>query len=355
MEFFSKKYHPTGTPPGTLGRRTTSAVASLRLVAYSADELVEKQDVSPADVEPYLADRFKTWVHVEGHPDDEVLAELGALLGIHALALEDITNSGQRPKAELYADALFVIASMPVLDAGTVKIEQVSFVVRDQLLVSFCGFGFARFESVLTRLRGKTGRLRTQGVDFLMYTLLDIVIDEGFPVLEEFGAQLESLEAQVLDAASQRTLEQLHTIKREIILLRRVLWPQRDVINKLLRDEYEQVSADTYLYLRDCYDHTVQILEILETYREMTSGMLDIYLSMVSNRTNEIMRVLTVIATIFIPLTFITGVYGMNFNRDVSKWNMPELDLPYGYVVLWLIMGGLVAAMFAYFRKRNWF
>jgi magnesium transporter len=238
---------------------------------------------------------------------------------------------------------------------GLVSVGQVSVVLWGNMLVSFCEFDFSRFESIVTRLQNQGGRLRSRGVDFLLYSILDVTVDEGFPVLEDFGGQLEDLETQILSEANQQTLEQIHTIKRELILLRRMLWPQREVINRLLRDDFEQIKTDTLVYLRDCYDHTVQILDLLETYRDMTGSMLDIYLSSVSNRTNEVMRVLTIIATIFIPLTFIAGVYGMNFDRNAGRLSMPELGWPYGYLAVWLVMIGIAVFMLAMFRKRGWF
>lgn len=188
----------------------------------------------------------------------------------------------------------------------------------------------------------------------MLYSLLDVVIDQGFPVLENFGLQLEDLEEQILKTAGDDTLENIHTLKRELILLRRMLWPQREVINQLLRGDLALVREETLVYLRDCYDHTIQIMDLLETYRDMTGSMLDIYLSGVSNRMNEVMRVLTVIATIFIPLTFIVGVYGMNFDRS-APWNMPELGWPYGYLLVWLVMIVIAVLMLMFFRRRGWF
>jgi len=357
MAFFTKRYHPAGTPPGTLAKSALSAHQPLRLqlVDYDAQQLIINDNASAAECASSLQKETRTWVHVEGHPDEQTLRDLGTSFGIHVLALEDVVNTGQRPKVELFDSQLFVVMALPRFVDGRVEVHQVSLILTDNFLVSFCDTDFSTFAPVIKRLQDGNGRLRTLGVDFLFYSLLDIAVDQGFPILEEFGLQLEDLEVQILKEADGATLEQIHTLKRELILLRRMLWPQREVINKLLRDEYPQIRPATHVYLRDCYDHTIQIMDLLETYREMTSSMLDIYLSSVSNRTNEVMRVLTVIATIFIPLTFIAGIYGMNFDRQAGPWNMPELYWPYGYVFAWAIMLVVVVIMLLYFRRQKWF
>jgi magnesium transporter len=208
----------------------------------------------------------------------------------------------------------------------------------------------------MQRLRKHSGRIREQQADYLLYALLDITIDRGFPVLENFGENIEALEDELLENPCNQTLAKIHHTKRELLLLRRMLWPQREVISTLLREEQPQLTANTRLYLRDCHDHAVQILELIEAYREMSASMLDVYLSSISNRLNEVMRVLTVIATIFIPLTFLVGVYGMNFGvQSKSPWAMPELDWYYGYPLLWLVMIGIAVGMVLYFKRKNWF
>ena len=357
MSFFTKRYHPVGTAPGTLTKSPTAESRPLRIRAidFTAEAIDIQDDTVLAQCMGYLQDPSNTWIHIEGHPDEETLRVLATSFGIHMLALEDVINSGQRPKVESYGDQVFVVAAMPRMVDGLVSVGQVSFVLWGNMLVSFCEFDFSRFEPVVTRLQNEGGRLRSRGIDFLLYSLLDVAVDEGFPVLEDFGAQLEDLETQILSEANRETLEQIHTIKRELILLRRMLWPQREVINRLLRDDFEQIENDTLVYLRDCYDHTIQILDLLETYRDMTGSMLEIYLSSVSSRTNEVMRVLTVIATIFIPLTFIVGVYGMNFDRDAGPLSMPELGWPLGYLVVWLVMIAIAVSMLVVFRRRKWF
>jgi magnesium transporter len=356
MAFFTKRYHPPGTPPGTLieARTPETSPLRIRLIDYCRDAITVLDDIDAADCAPYLQRDSMTWVHVQGRPTEAALQELGSAFGLHSLALEDVLNTGQRPKIEPFNDQLFIVMSMPLLQDDLVDIDQVAFFLGESFLVSFHEGAFTPFEPVLKRLRDGASRLRSRGVDFLLHSLIDIVIDQGFPVLENFGLQLEELEEHILTAAGQETLAKIHVVKRELIFVRRMLWPQREVINQMLRDDDGLVREETQVYLRDCYDHTIQIMDLLETYRDMTGGMLDIYLSSVSNRMNEVMRVLTVIATIFIPLTFIVGIYGMNFDRSASAWNMPELGWPYGYLFVWALMIGVVVAMMALFRRLRW-
>lgn len=356
MAFFTKRYHPPGTPPGTLVEAPEAAAYPLRirLIDYSATDITIKEDVALDECSPYLHRDTVTWVHVQGRPGVDALREIGAAFQLHPLALEDVLNTGQRPKVEPFDSQLFAVVSLPLMDDGSVVVRQVSFFLNRTFLVSFCEGEFDPFAPIVKRLRETGTRLRTRRVDFLLYSLLDVVIDQGFPVLEDFGMQLEELEERILTTAGTETLENIHRVKRELILLRRMLWPQREVVNQLLRGEHELIKTETMVYLRDCYDHTIQVMDLLETYRDMTGSMLDIYLSSISNRMNDVMRVLTVIATIFIPLTFIAGIYGMNFDRSASPWNMPELGWPYGYLLVWALMIVVAVGMLVFFRRRDW-
>lgn len=357
MAFFNKSYHPAGTSPGTLSRARPedSKPLRIRLADYDIDQLTVLDDVTAEDCQPYLNRDTVTWVSVEGRPTEDALRQLGASFGLHSLALEDVLNIGQRPKVEPFADHLFIVMSLPVMQDDLVEVHQFSLFVGQNFLISFCESELAQFQPILKRLEVKNGRMRTSGADYLMYSLLDYVIDAAFPVLETFGIGLEELEEKILEFADRDSLGQIHVIRRELILLRRHLWPQREVINQLLRDESPLVRRETYVYLRDCYDHTVQVMDMLETYRDMVSSLLEIYLSSVSNRMNDVMRVLTVIATIFIPLTFIVGVYGMNFDRNAGPLSMPELGQPLGYVFVWVAMLVIAAGMMLFFRSRKWF
>lgn len=360
MVFFRKRYHPPGTAPGTLieHRDIKRYPLHISVIDYTRTTIEEKPGVEVEDCRSYLSRPTITWIHVQGYPGTEVLQALARIFDLHPLALEDVANVGQRPKLEPYEDHFFLALSLPVLGDGLhTDTEQVSLFMGEGYVVSFHPGPFDPFEPVRKRLRKPGSRIRRSGPDYLLYALLDTVIDGGFPMLESIGERIEDLEIELLDHPDQTTLGRIHAIKRELLLLRRMLWPHREVVNLLMRDEGPLIQTETRLYLRDCYDHSVEVMELLETYREMTAGMLDVYLSSTSHRLNEIMQVLTIIATIFIPLTFIVGVYGMNFGRDEprSPWAMPELDWYYGYPLIWLVMLVLAIGMMGYFKYRRWF
>lgn len=357
MARFLKRYHPPGTPPGTLAQHERAAPVPTRISMIDYDERTwhEVVDIVPNECKTYLAKPTVTWIHVQGHVEPELMQQFGELFNLHALAMEDVLNSGQLPKTESYDDQLFVIMSVPILASQTVSIEQLSMVAADNYVVSFYAGAQDPFEPLRKRLRNGHGRIRQRGAGYLLYALLDLAIDQGFPVLEKLGEQIEKLEDVILRTADKKSLSALHYIKRELLVLRRMLWPQREVINALMISEHKLIVDTTKHYLRDCYDHTIQIMELIETYREMVASMHDIYLSGVSNRINETMRVLTVIATLFIPPTFLASIYGMNFDRNASRWNMPELGWPFGYPLLWLLMIVMIVLMLAYFRRKKWF
>lgn len=357
MALFNKRYHPAGTAPGTLSKERLNDAKPLRirLVDYDADRVTILDNMTAEDCKSYLERQTVTWINVEGQPTEDALRELGASFGLHSLALEDVLNTGQRPKAQAFSDHLFIIMSLPVMGGNQVEVHQLSLFMGDRFLISFCESEVMALEPIFDRLKLAASRMRSRGADYLMYSLLDFVIDRAFPVLESFGLQLEEIEEQILDFADKESLGKIHQVRRELILLRRNLWPQREVINQLLRDESPLIHEDTQLYLRDCYDHTVQVMDLLETYRDMVASMLEIYLSSVSNRMNDVMRVLTVIATIFIPLTFIVGVYGMNFDRTAGPLSMPELGQPLGYAFVWTAMLAIAVGMILFFRSRKWF
>ena len=357
MDYFTKRYHVPGTAPGTLKPTAEEEGSGFRitLIDYTESDLREVELATTEQCKDFLSRPSVTWIHIEGYAEPDTLRGLGTLFGLHPLALEDVMNIGQRPKAETYDDQLFVIMSLPVIRKDEISVEQISLFNGDNFVISFHQGVVDPFEEVRKRLRIAGSGIRKRGADFLLYTLLDVVIDTGFPVLEYFGELIEDLEDELLETPTTGTLKRLHLYKRELLLLRRMLWPQRDVLNTIMRSDHHLVHEDTILYLRDCYDHTIQIMELLESFRDMTTGMLDVYLSSASNRMNETMRVLTVIATIFIPLTFIAGVYGMNFNTGNSPWSMPELNWYYGYPVIWLVMIIVAVGLLFYFKRKGWF
>ncbi|KPK38110.1 MAG: magnesium transporter [Gammaproteobacteria bacterium SG8_47] len=355
MAYFTKRYHTPGTPPGTL---VTAEAGSfrIRLIDYTDSEFLEKDLAHAQECRPYLERSTVTWIHVCGEPQAETMHQLGELFRLHPLALEDVINRGQRPKLDEFDGQLFVIMAMPQINAGHAEIEQISAFAGRGYVITFCRGDSDPFEPVRQRLRKRAGKLRARGADYLLYSLLDIVIDTGFPVLESFGDDIESVEDELLEKPTQAAMQRLHELRREFLLLRRMLWPQREVVNSLMRGNLEFISDETTLYLRDCYDHVIQIMDLLETYRDMTANLLDVYLSSLSNRLNDVMRVLTVIATVFMPLTFIVGVYGMNFGtNDKSPWAMPELGWYYGYPMVWMVIGAVAAGMILYFKRRGWF
>ena len=356
MAYFSKHYHNPGTAPGTLvAKSDRRRPVTIHLIDYTEDRLEEVRLASAADCRDYLVRESRTWIQVNGQADPETLRNLGDLFGLHDLALEDVLNTGQRPKLELYDDQLFIIAAMPFYDGENLDIVQVSLFIGKNYLICLCPLDEDPFEPVRKRMRlPNNRRFATRGIDYLLYALLDLVTDSAFPVLEQFGYQLEEMETDLLENPNQRTLAQIHSLKRELLVLRRVLWPQRELLTSLMRTEDPLIHANTQVYFRDCQDHSVQIIELLESFREMATSMLDIYLSSISQRTNETMRVLTIIATIFIPLTFVAGVYGMNFTNPDSPWAMPELGWYFGYPMVWGVMIALTAGLLWFFKRRGW-
>ncbi|AFY73340.1 magnesium Mg(2+) and cobalt Co(2+) transport protein CorA [Synechococcus sp. PCC 7502] len=355
-EDFEYTYHEPGSPPGTLVIDEDSTIPNIFLIDYNADSAVGIQLATPEECVPYLDSQSVSWVDVQGLGSEAVLQRLGTVFSLHPLVLEDVVNVPQRPKVEEYADQQLIIAQMVSLkpDGKGFVNEQVSFVLGKNYLLTVQEEPESdTFEPVRQRIHNNRGNIRQQGADYLLYALFDTVIDGFFPVLEDYGERLEELEDEVVEHPSQATLDKIHKIKRELLLLRRAIWPQRDAINALIRDGSNLISPPIYIYLRDCYDHAVQIIDMVETYRELASNLMDVYLSSISNRMNEVMKVLTVISTIFIPLTFIVGVYGMNFDTAVVG-NMPELKIPYGYTYCWVGMLAIALSLLFYFWRRGW-
>ena len=359
MAYFTKRYHPPGTSPGTLTPRREGPAVPLRIqvIDYTQNEFIEKTLASPEECRPFLEKQTVTWIHVQGDAEPDTMRQLGQLFGLHYLALEDVINTGQRPKVDEYDEQLFVVMAHPVIDddSNELRVFQLSLFLGPNFVISFHQGDKDPFDPVRKRLRDRVGRLRERGCDYLLQALIDLVIDDGFPVLEWLGDEVEELEEEMLETPTSTNLRRLYQLKRTLVTLRRVLWPQREVMNRFARGDLAHVAEGTRMYFSDCYDHTIQIMDLIESYRDMATGLLDVYLSSVSYRLNEIMRVLTVIATIFIPLTFIVGVYGMNFVNAQSPWAMPELRWYWGYPLVWLIMVVVAGGMLLYFRKRKWF
>jgi magnesium transporter len=326
----------------------------MRAMAYGPEALHEQDLEGPASLDSLAGRKGVVWVDVQGLGDARAIEELGRRFGLHALALEDVLNVHQRPKLEAYEDHLFIVARMPDAD-GAFSTEQVSFFLGRDFVLSFQERAGDALEPVRQRLRSGPGRMRSSGPDYLFYALLDALVDAYFPVLERYGEAIQHLEDGVVEHPGAAVVGQIHDVKRDLLALRRAVWPLREVLNGLIREETTPlVEAQTRIYLRDCYDHVVQLMDMIETYREITSGLIDIHLSSQSARMNEIMKVLTIIATIFIPLGTIAGIYGMNFDPDVSPWNMPELRWRYGYVFALGIMASVASGLIAWFWRRGW-
>ena len=346
-----------GAAPGTLRPPVLAPEAPPRMwmMRYDASQLIEADLLSPAGLEE-VPEEEMCWIDVTGH-DVELLTELGELLEVHPLALEDVVNIGQRPKVDDYESSLYVVLDLirSTRDDASLTREQVSLIVQDGLLLSVRERDSDVFEPVRERLRKGGGRrIRKTGADYLAYALMDTVIDHMFPVLDGLGEQIEEIEDSLLEHPTETDLNELHRIKRDLLLMRRSVWPLRDAVNNLLRSENELIAEETRVFLRDVGDHVAQAIDVIETYREMASSLVDLYLSSVSNRMNEIMKVLTIIATIFIPMSFVAGLYGMNFDPDVSPWNMPELGWYWGYPAALAVMVGIAAALLVFFRRKGW-
>ncbi len=325
----------------------------IRVVGYGPGQFDDRVVHGTGEIRPLLDVSPVVWVNVNGLADIGVIQEIGNLFGLHRLALEDAVNVHQRPKVEEYDNYTFIVSRLPQ-KAETLETEQVSMFLGDGMLITFQEGPKDCFEPVRARLRQGKGRIRTQGADYLAYALIDAAIDSYFPVLETYGERVENLEAAVLRQPDSSLVAALHDIKRDLLTLRRAIWPQREMVNALVRDGSAFVSDSTRPYLRDCYDHCIQLMDMVETFRELASGLVDLYISTVGNRTNEIMKVLTVIATIFIPLSFIAGLYGMNFDGSASPWNMPELRWKYGYFFALGLMLVTALGLLGYFIRRGW-
>lgn len=344
---------PPGSVPGKLEITRSAAKPRIRIMAFGPHDLVERQvDDVGSIVE--MRQAFPTiWIDIVQFGDAQLISAIGDAFDLHQLALEDAINTHQRPKVEEYDDHLFIVALMPD-EAGSVETEQVAFFVGDGYLITFQERPGDCFENVRDRIRKATGRIRSAGSDYTSYALLDAIIDSYFPVLEKAGDQLEALEDRVISAPAPENISELHDMKRRLLLLRRAIWPHREVFNSLLRDEHPLIDPQTRPFLRDCYDHTIQLMDIVETYREMASGLVDLHISGVSMKLNEVMKVLTIVATVFMPLSFIASVYGMNFDREKSPWNMPELGWYLGYPFALFLMCASAAGLVWYIWKKGW-
>ena len=348
-----RRSRKAGLPPGSLvhvGDKKAERT-KITIMDYDGESFQEKEAKSVEECFSFKETATVTWINIDGVHDGELVGKLGAHFGVHPLILEDIMTTAQRPKMEDLGDYVYIVLRMLSCEKGKdgVFSEQVSLIIGPNFVISFQESTAGDvFDPVRDRIRTGKGRLRKQGPDYLAYALVDAIVDNYFFVLEKLGERVEVLEEELVTNPDQETLHEMHALKREMIYVRRSVWPLREVISGLERAESPLIKQTTGIFLRDVYDHTIQVIDTVETYRDMLSGMLDIYLSSVSNRMNQVMKVLTIIATIFIPLTFMVGVYGMNFQH------MPELGWRWGYPLLWVAMLGVAAAMLVFFKKKKW-
>ncbi|MEI6073137.1 MAG: magnesium/cobalt transporter CorA [Verrucomicrobiae bacterium] len=350
-------YKPAGTPPATLLPREGSKMcAEISLIQYDAETILEAEFNTFEELAARLDKTKVNWINIDGLGDVELLKKLADYFEIHPLAIEDVLNTTQRPKIERFPNHFFIVSEMVYFDeAEQLAFEQISLFLGEYFVITLQEErGHDVFELVRKRLRSGLGYSRKMKADYLAYALLDATVDQVFPVLESVGDSIEAVEEELLDKPSRASLKKLYEAKRLLLFLRRAAWPQREIFNTLIRDDTGLIGHGTQVFLRDCYDHTTQIIDIIESYRDLTAGLMDLYLSSLGFRTNEIMRVLTIVSVLFIPLTFLAGVYGMNFNTD-QRWNMPELNWPFGYIFFWAVILSTVTGMLLFFKRKKWF
>ncbi|MFZ3167992.1 MAG: magnesium/cobalt transporter CorA [Candidatus Methanoperedens sp.] len=347
-----KRSIKTGLPPGSLihiGEKKAERVR-IRILDYDENQFEEKEAKTIEECFPFKDKPTTTWINIDGLHQVDIIEKIGKEFDFHPLLLEDILNTEQRPKIEDFETHIYIVLKMLYYDDKTNEItsEQISIIFGHNFVISFQEKEGDIFDPIRERIRTGKGRTRKMGPDYLSYSLMDFIVDSYFSILEKMGENIEDVEETMITNPKPATLHGIHSLKRKMISLRKSVWPLRDVLSALERSDSSLIQEPTRIYLKDVYDHTIQVIDTVETYRDVLSGMLDVYLSSISNKMNEIMKVLTIIATIFIPLTFIAGVYGMNFEF------MPELRWRWGYPAIWAVMICVGISMLVYFRKKKW-
>ena len=342
-----------GSSPGTIVPHPEAAPPVIEVIAYGGDQWYDRQVKDLREL-PALLDAYAVvWVNVNGLGSAATIQQLGEIFKLHRLALEDVVNVYQRAKVEQYGDHLFIVLRT-IETQAPICTEQISMFLGHNYVLTFQERPGDDWNPVRERLRQKVGRIRTSGADYLAYALIDAVIDSYFPVLEQLGEQVEQLDEELTRDPHQPIVSNVHEIRQALHMLRRAIWPHREALASLSREHQALITDETRIYLRDCYDHTIQIIDLVENDRDLCSDLRDFYLSAISNRMNEIMKVLTIIATVFMPLSFIASVWGMNFNTQASPWNMPELNWRYGYPMALTLMLFVAAWMVYFFYRRGW-
>ncbi len=359
MTYLLKDYNTPGTSPGMLpATPPESGGSQVFILKYEHGEVQENRAVDPDDLDrllPQPAQDAVTWIQVIGFGQMNTIRRVGEIFNLHPLALEDVVHRGQRPKVEDYPQHAFAVFQYPAMRGERVVLLQLALFLNKNFVITFQPGGADLLSPVRKRVIHGQGRIRDRGADYLAYAIMDLIVDSAFPLLEKLGERLASLEDEIVRRPGADTnIRTIHQMRRDLLRLQRVFWPQRDLFARLLRECEDRFAPATRMYLRDLHDHAVQILDIVESYREMAASLLDLHFAGLSVRLNDIMRVLAVISTLFMPLTFLVGIYGMNFDRS-SPWNMPELGWQYGYPILWGAMLAIVAGMILFFRRKGWF
>jgi magnesium transporter len=351
-KFNKKRSKKAGLPPGTLVHIGKKRVEESRItiIDYDQTNFQEKEVKSVEECFPFKDSPTVTWINIDGIHQIEIIEKIGNHFNLHPLILEDIMNTEQRPKLDDFEDYVFLVMKIPYFEENnnTIKIEQISLVLGANFIISFQEMEGDVFNPVRERIKNGRVRIRSSGTDYLIYALIDAIVDNYFTILEKIGERIEEIEEELVTEPGTKTLHKIHGLKREILFFRKSVWPLRELVSTLERGELTLIKEPTRVFLRDVYDHTIQVIDTMETFRDMLSGMLDLYLSSIGNKTNEVMRVLTIIATIFIPLTFIAGLYGMNFEY------MPELKWRWSYPSVLFLIGVIGIFMLFYFRRKKW-
>jgi magnesium transporter len=358
FNIIARRSGKAGLPPGSpvyVGEARQEPV-QITLIDYNETDFRVNGQISVEDCGKYRETQTVTWLNIDGLQDATVIDRIGKDFGLHPLVIEDILNTEQRPKLDIFEDHLFLVAKMHTYNhqSKEIEVEQISLVMGRHFVLTFQERSGDIFDPVRKRIKENLGRIRKMGSDYLAYALLDAIVDSYFNVLEFFGEDLEEIEEAVVSEPEAEIMGRIHFLKRELVYLRRSVWPLRELIGSLKREESDLVEHSTTIFLNDLYDHTIQVIDTVETYKDIVAGLIDIYLSSIINRMKEIMKVLTIFAAVFIPLTLIAGIYGMNFNNTVSPLNMPELNWRYGYLFALGLMVIVALLLLYYFKRKKW-
>jgi magnesium transporter len=354
MDGVVHRHTKPGTAPGTLAGRAPVPDEALdfTLVEYTQEDVEVLHNVEVDECRFHLGTPGRTWIDVAGRPSSEMLRDLGMAFNLHPLALEDVFHANQRAKLDLYEGQGFIVLNDPSYQDGEINLRQVSIFFGENYVISFHDQKQDIFKPVRDRVQTAGSRLRMFGIDYLVYALIDLVVDRKFPLIETLASHLEELEDEALGHPNNDTLGHIHQARRALVTFHRLEWAERETILLVMRPETPFIMPETRTYLRDCFDHTVGLLDLIESYREMCNGLMEIYLLQASNRMSEVMKTMAVITVFFLPLTFLTGLYGMNFDRE--KGNMPELGWQFGYLFFWCIAFAVVTGIYVWVKRKRW-